>query len=144
MTANPKTMEYLKRSAETLAVRGAFHNGREFRPMQGDAIHAYQDFLNREDLTPEQKLKGFFEIPTGVGKTAVFLALLDEAHRIARAENDTLRVMIVVPTIPILEQMEEEVTEWAPDYLETVGFYGGRSRKMGDELTVITYDSWVA
>lgn len=144
MTANPKTMEYLKRSAETLAVRGAFHNGREFRPTQGDAIHAYQDFLNREDLTPEQKLKGFFEIPTGVGKTAVFLALLDEAHRIARAENDTLRVMIVVPTIPILEQMEEEVTEWAPDYLETVGFYGGRSRKMGDELTVITYDSWVA
>ena len=142
MTANRRTSEYLLKGVEVLVERGAFRNGGAFRPTQRDALDAYDEFLH-SDLAPEQKLKGFFEIPTGVGKTALFLAILDEAHRIARENDDRLRVMIVVPTIPILNQMEDEVREWAPDYLETMGFFGGKHRKLGKELTVITYNSWV-
>lgn len=143
MTANPRTLEYIQRGVEILINRGTFRNGRSFRPTQGDALLAYYKDLNSEDLTPEERLTGFFEIPTGVGKTAVFLASLDEAHKIARTENDKLRVMIVVPTVAILKQMEDEIREWAPDYLDTVGFYGDVHRQIGKELTVIIYNSWV-
>lgn len=142
MTANPRTFNYLRQGVDALFARGAFRNGQDFRPTQHDALAAYYNFLYRNDLTPEQKLKGFFEIPTGVGKTALFLAILDEAHRAAKANDDTLRAMIIVPTIAILEQMEDEVREWAPDFLGKIGFYGGKTRDMGGELTVITYNSW--
>ncbi len=143
MSANPRTFEYILAGVDNLVGRGHFHNGAGFRPTQGDALQAYYDYLHSDEFTVEEKLKGFFEIPTGVGKTAVFLAILDEAHRVARANNDKLRAMIVVPSIPIMEQMRDEIAEWAPDYNNTTGFYGGDYRDIGDELTIIIYNSWV-
>ncbi|MGR8999939.1 MAG: hypothetical protein ACU88J_12960, partial [Gammaproteobacteria bacterium] len=69
MPVNGKLLEHLRNGVDGLLEEGHFENGREFRPTQRETLLAYKIFLARPDLPDKEKLTGYFEIPTGIGKT---------------------------------------------------------------------------
>jgi len=70
-------------------------------------------------------------LPTGAGKTVVALAA---------AAQLSLRTLVVVPTIELLQQWRGSLAEHLGFPLESVGIVGGGKRTVRD-VTVITYDS---
>jgi len=46
-------------------------------------------------LPNKEKLTGYFDIPTGIGKTALFSGLQGVTHALATAESKDLRTVIV-------------------------------------------------
>ncbi|MGH1399081.1 MAG: DEAD/DEAH box helicase [Alphaproteobacteria bacterium] len=145
---------YLRQSAESiLNTQGVDRDGNAFtgglneelplRPTQRDSLEAFCEFLDRDDLSDQEKLRGFFEIPTGVGKTAIFVTLLRDAHKAAQNDGKNLRSAIVVPTIQLLWQTLEAVEEYAPELAEEVGLCGDNHKDLSQALTLMTYDSWM-
>jgi len=70
-------------------------------------------------------------MPSGSGKTIVGL------EAIARTK---LKTLIVVPTVDLLEQWKESISEKLSIPKEYIGVYGGGKKELG-EITVTTYDS---
>lgn len=138
-------VRYLQQGIDDLLNRGYFRNPNRtrFRKTQKLALEAYKGFLNSNGLTPEERLKGFFEIPTGIGKTAIFVGIVSEAHRVSEANSDVLHTMIVVPKTNLLEQTKNEAFhKFAPEIEDRVGLYGGTHRQLNKPITIITYESW--
>ena len=138
-----KILGYLRGSCRVLLEQGTLGVKRwPLRPTQREALVAYTGFLDRTDLTAADKLTGYFEIPTGVGKTALFGALIDEAKALAAADGVALRVGIVAPRTNLLTQTRNEIEGLNPKLASDIGVYGG-SERVGDRpVTIITYDSW--
>ncbi len=139
-----KLIGYLRGACEQLLNRETLDAAKSlaFRPTQRDAISAYAEFLDRGVLSTKEKLSGFFEIPTGVGKTAVFSAIIGEAVRLAQSDGQALRIGIVSPTTNLLTQTRDELLSINPDLADKVGLYGGNDRQLDMPITIITYDSW--
>lgn len=148
-------LEYLQEGIEALVEQGAFDNGYEFRPTQKAALLTYQTFLSNEEWTVEQRLKGFFSIPTGVGKTAVFIGIVAAAHAAAKANGDELKTVIVVPTTQLLTQtiiaiQGNDLPKEHPDYFEgfaphlrgQISQYGDGDTDYSLPVTVMTYNAW--
>lgn len=91
------------------------------RPYQDEAIAAWHRHEGR----------GVVVLPTGAGKTVVALAI---AARLG------FRTLVVVPTIDLLGQWRQGISERLHVPLSEVGMIGGGKRTLR-ELTVITYDS---
>ncbi len=135
-------LRYLQQGVNDLLEQGAFDNGWEFKLTQNEALRAYKNFLNDERLTPEQRLKGYFEIPTGVGKTAIFIGIIAAAHKAAFRDGEELKTAIVVPTVQLLEQTRKAFELFAPQLHNQIGLYGGGRRSLSHPLTIMTYDAW--
>lgn len=148
-------LDYLKQGIDNLLEHEAFDNGWEFKPTQNEALHAYKNFLNDERLTPEQRLKGYFEIPTGVGKTAIFIGIIAAAHKAAEQNGDKLKTAVVVPTKQLLHQtltafqgndLEPDDKDYfegfAPQLKNKIGLFGDGKRSLSHPLTIMTYDAW--
>ncbi len=142
MSVNGSLLEYLKEGVENLLDAGQFENGREFRPTQNDALEAYQKYLNKNHLKPEDKLKGFFDMPTGIGKTALFSGILSATHQGASRHNDHLKSIIVVPTITLLDQTHQDLKDFAPTFANRIGLYGDGHKNLHNQITIMTYDAW--
>ncbi len=138
-----QVLEYLQRAVSHLDGQGRFEGGQMFRPTQAQAIAAYDEFLNSGRLPMKERLKGYFEIPTGVGKTAIFTGLSCTAHDIARSEGQDLKTLIVVPTRDLLAQTERAIRKFAPSHTDSVGFYGDRRKDLSKPTTIMTYNAWV-
>lgn len=136
-------VDLLTQSVSELVARGAFENGWTFRPTQKAALEAYDEFLKREDLSAEDKLKGFFEIPTGVGKTAVFGAIIAGIYKICAERGEEFSTTIAVPTNNLVDQTFDEITEVSPSLKGLVGRYDGRRKESDKPITVTTYDSLI-
>jgi len=91
------------------------------RPYQDEAIEAWWRHEGR----------GVIVLPTGAGKTVVALAI---AARLA------MRSLVVVPTIDLLGQWRQGISDRLGLPLAEVGMIGGGKRTRRD-FTVITYDS---
>ncbi len=89
----------------------------ELKPFQREALNSWM----------EDK-RGIIVLPTGAGKTYIALKAIEEL------ESPTL---VVVPTIPLLEQWREKVKKHLGVEPGVVG--GGKSDLRG--ITIITYDS---
>ena len=76
---------------------------------------------------------GYIKVPTGVGKTVLFIELIEALD---------LKTLIVVPSTPLVEQTEERMTEFAPD-VEVGKIYAG-AKQHGRQVTIITYDSLIS
>ncbi len=142
MQKSERLLGYLQEAVKRLLDKGRFQNGREFRPTQREALEAYKKYLAREDLSTAQKLKGYFEIPTGVGKTAMFVALIGTFHQIAKEHGENLRTIIVVPTLNLISQTQDEIYAYAPLLKKEVGLYGGAHKNLKLPITIMTYDAW--
>lgn len=137
-----KLLQYLQQGIDNLIEKGAFEGGQEFRPTQHEALLAYQNFLGDDSLSPAERLKGFFEIPTGVGKTAIFVSIVTAAHKAAETNDDMLKTAIVVPTTQLLGQTLEAFEKFAPSFAEKIGLYGDGKKNLRRPITVMTYDAW--
>ncbi len=141
-------LSYLQRGVDKLLEQGSFDGGQPFRPTQKQTLEAYKRFLESTSLTTEEKLKGFFEIPTGIGKTAVFVGIIAATHSIAEAEGQSLKTVIVVPTTQLLEQTHnsfigtEKTIGFAPQLEGRIGLYGDGHKNLKLPITIMTYNAW--
>lgn len=75
---------------------------------------------------------GYIKLPTGYGKTVIFTEFIEALG---------VRSLIVVPTQDLVEQTEEKIQEFARDL--DVGKIYSRCREHGQDVTIITYASFV-
>jgi superfamily II DNA or RNA helicase len=157
MQDSGQLLGYLQQGIDALLEQESFDGGQEFRRTQKQALEAYQRYLSNENFTTEEKLKGFFEIPTGVGKTAVFVGIVAAAHKVAQEAGEELKTAIIVPTIQLLGQTEEAFkgndlepddedyfNGFAPWLNDQIGLYGDGKKNLDNPITIMTYDAWVA
>lgn len=137
-----KLLEYLQTGVSELLTAGQFGNGRKFRVTQREALAAYHEYLHRDDLSLEDRLRGFFEIPTGIGKTAIFVGILNEAQKAAQEDAQSLRMMVVVPTRNLLGQVKDSFEEYGPELFSNLGIYGDGDQDLDQNLILTTYTSW--
>jgi superfamily II DNA or RNA helicase len=135
-------LEYMQAGAQRLLEQGGFDNGWEFKVTQSEAVRAYINFLRNENLSAEERLEGFFDIATGVGKTAIFVAIVHAASRIAQENKDDLRSVIVVPTKILLKQTADSFNTYAPNTVGHIGFYGDGHKNLKQPITLMTYNAW--
>lgn len=142
MQDSGQLLRYLHQGIDALLEQGGFDNGFDFRPTQKEALEAYKRFLHSNSLSDEEKLKGFFEIPTGVGKTAVFVGIVAAAHKAAEEDGEELKTVIVVPTTQLLTQTEEALNKFSPQLAGQIGLYGDGKKNLKLPITVMTYEAW--
>lgn len=138
MRKNEQLLKYMQAGAQRLLEKEGFDNGWKFKTTQSDAIQAYANFLKDERLPAEERLEGFFDIATGVGKTAIFVAIVSAANQIAQENNDELRSVIVVPTKILLKQTADSFNTFAPSIMEHIGFYGDGHKNLKQPITLMT------
>jgi len=87
-------------------------------------------FEDIRDHMERGKTKGYVTLPTGSGKTVLFAEVV---------ESMGLRTLIVVPTLPILDQTKEKFERFAHGV--EVGKVYGKEKDTNKQVTVITHDS---
>jgi superfamily II DNA or RNA helicase len=88
------------------------------RPYQADALDAWRD----------ADARGVLELPTGSGKTVIGIGAI---------EDTATSTLVVVPTVDLLTQWEDELTR---EFDVPIGRLGGGEQRVED-ITVSTYDS---
>jgi superfamily II DNA or RNA helicase len=86
----------------------------------------------RNSLEQGQK-EGYVKLPTGVGKTILFLEFI-------KAINS--KTMIVVPTRQLIEQTEQKIKKFTPELKH--GKVYSYEKNFGEDTTITTYDSFVS
>ncbi len=79
---------------------------------------------------------GYCVLPTGVGKTVLFSNIIEQMMRKQKA-----KVCIVVPSVPLLDQVRQEIRSRAPNIpVATVG--GGNLQQINENgIQIVTYQS---
>jgi len=111
------------------------------RDLQMPVLHAIHSFLERDTNA------GYVKLPTGTGKTAVFLEMIEAMD---------MRTIIVVPNNTLVEQLvpvkksdedgQKRVTQlekFAPVLVDDAGVVNKDSKQFSGKVTVITYQSLV-
>lgn len=86
----------------------------------------------RNSLEQGQK-EGYIKLPTGVGKTILFLEFIKAIDS---------KTLIVVPTKQLVEQTEQKIEKFAPDL--KYGKVYTHEKNFKENTTIITYDSFVS
>lgn len=137
-----RLLEYFQKGIDTLIETGHFENGWDFRRTQAQALQAYKHYLANERLTPAQRLKGYFEIPTGIGKTALFIGIVGAAERAAMDDGQELKIIIVAPKNTLLHQTAGDFKKYAPRLSNQIGLYGDNHKNLSQPITIMTYEAW--
>ena len=137
-----KLLGYIKQAVRELVEAGQFPNGWTFKPTQKEALDAWDEFFNRGDLTDDEKLIGFLDIPTGVGKTAIFSAVIGISYRLAAEQGDAFTSMVVEPSNDLVDQTYAEMLTICPFLKGLIGQYDQRQKELDKPITIITYNSW--
>ncbi len=134
----------LKAAVEDVLATGTLDGSTPLRPSQHDALTSYlENFANRDDLSAQDKIEGFIQMPTGTGKTGFYVAVL--ANFVQRANEIGLnpKIMIIEPTIVLMNQTADEIEKFAPQFKGQIGFYGDQHQDLDKAITVISYPSWM-
>ncbi|MCB1533112.1 MAG: DEAD/DEAH box helicase family protein, partial [Alphaproteobacteria bacterium] len=138
-----RIFHYIKQAVDKLVEQNKFDTGDEFRLTQREALRAYAQDLTDEKLTLDEKLTGFFEIPTGIGKTALFLSIIGNAYRAAKANDEEFKAAVVVPLTTLLnDTRDEDAKRFIPDLMHEIGLYGDRHHTLGKPITLLTYPAF--
>lgn len=86
----------------------------------------------RNCLEQGQK-EGYVKLPTGVGKTILFLEFVKALG---------VKTLIVVPTRQLIEQTEQKIQKFTPQLKH--GKVYSHEKNYGEDITIITYDSFVS
>lgn len=89
-------------------------------------------FEDIHDFLEEGGKDGYVKLPTGAGKTVIFSEFIEAIG---------LRTLIVVPTKILVEQTEEKLSQFA-EKLDTGKIYS-EEKRLGNDVTIITYDSLI-
>ncbi len=91
-----------------------------------DKIHALREGTQREAFDAytagleKGQRKGSIILPTGVGKTATFMALIESYLEATKDNPDAPRIMIVVPTERLVIQTARAFAEFLPEIAPTI------------------------
>jgi superfamily II DNA or RNA helicase len=108
------------------------------RPLQMKVLNALQEFLEKD------KNAGYVKLPTGTGKTAIFLEMIEAMD---------LPTILVVPNNTLVNQLAKtttddegkihlsEIAKFAPKLAKNTGIVNMHNKDYGKQLTVITYQS---
>ena len=141
--ADPELLlRYTQEAVAALRLKGEFNGGQKFKLTQKMAFDAFHKYLNSDELTTEEKLKGFFQMPTSTGKTAFFLGLVDHILQVAEKDGVKLRVMVVEPTILLTRQTAEAAEEFAPEIKDLFGFYVDKWKNLRSQITMTSFPAW--
>ena len=77
----------------------------------------------------------YIEGPTGIGKTFLEATLAD-----AMLGQYITQVLILVPTLPLMYQISDRFTEFAPH--RSLSLYGDGKKDMSGEVVIMTYQSY--
>ncbi|OGN17043.1 MAG: hypothetical protein A3C88_02490 [Candidatus Yanofskybacteria bacterium RIFCSPHIGHO2_02_FULL_50_12] len=90
----------------------------------------FRVFEDIKDFLENGGTQGYIKLPTGTGKTVIFLELIEAIG---------LRALIVVPKKMLIEQTTEKLSEFTEDL--DVGRIYADAKEHGRQVTVITYQS---
>lgn len=101
----------------------------ELRPPQAEAAQAALQALEQGHMS------GYFELPTGFGKTVLFIKMLEAMRG---------RGLIVVPTKDLVRQTQEKLRKYVPHLDTKIIMSGARVAEEGEgqDITIITYESF--
>jgi len=100
------------------------------RVLRDEQFHVLKQLYN---FFSSGKHEGYVELPTGVGKTVLFIEFL-------KAVN--LKAIIVVPTNILVQQTKERILEFAPKL--NVGIVNAHQKEYDKMVTITTYASLIA
>lgn len=135
-------LELIELSLLDLIEAAEFESGHSFRETQDEAFRAYYDYITSGDYTDSEKLKGFFEIATGQGKTGIISGILAGVVRHANIKSLDLNIVIIVPTNQLLGQTPTDILKFSPSLKGKVGQYGDGEKDLAKSITVMNIDSW--
>ena len=95
-----------------------------FKQSQQEAFQGFTDGLNKGEK------HGYIELPTGVGKTALFISFIENYLKAANDSPDAPRVLIAVPTEKLAVQTAKSFAKFMPDIAQTIETDGD----MGEEI----------
>ncbi|MCF8496389.1 MAG: DEAD/DEAH box helicase family protein [Alphaproteobacteria bacterium] len=136
-------LKYLQRAAHELNAAGRFANGLPFWPSQQEALSAFETHVNNPELPTEEKIRGYFQIATGLGKTPLFLAITDKVAELALRDGKPFRAVTKVPMRELLSQAEKEIQKFAPTLARGTGVYGDSKKNIGEINMLTTYQGWI-
>ncbi|MEK7460925.1 MAG: DEAD/DEAH box helicase [Patescibacteria group bacterium] len=121
--------------------------GGPLREHQQDVFHAFFRFLNSDNGR-----KGYIDMPTGTGKTAVFVELVEAlAGHPEIGEKAATKTLVLVPTVDLIHQtlgepMDEEdeprgFRKFAPNLRVTT--YFGDNKDLTGGVVLMTYNSLI-
>ena len=126
---------------------GGMRHDEPLRKSQREALIAYREFLTNTGevkRSAADRLTGFFDIATGLGKTGPFVRLVSGMRRHALKDGFNLQARIVVPTINLLYQTrDEQFGKYEPEMLEHIGLYGGGLKQLDKPITLMSYPAWL-
>ncbi len=126
MAASGKTIEqdFLRKLKEFAARGYAFESGhslrkgtRQDRDAKGTQREAFDAYI--EGFSEDHR-HGYFEIPTGVGKTALFIALVKNYFDAADGKRNVPRSLIVVPSEKLAVQTAQALAKFLPELAPTI------------------------
>ena len=132
-----KILKYLTESVDELLERGNFESGHTFRPTQEETFKAIQSDCHNPELTIDQKLKGYLNLATGLGKTAIISGLIAGMFKSAERHGDKLKMLMVVPDNGLLDQTPDDLIKFSPSLKEKIGRYGNIYNDLNKSLTVM-------
>jgi len=136
-------LEILRSGVESLLVQGRLTADKPFKKTQREALQALRKYLGDESIPAEERLVGYIEIPTGIGKTGLFVSLLSHCQRIADKMGVDFPALIMVSRVDLIDQTIDSMKEYAPGLLENVGQYYFKKKELDKPILLTTYDSWM-
>lgn len=107
-----------------------FGNGHGHKLRKGTQHEAFNGF--RSGLN-EGHRHGYFEIPTGVGKTAVFISLIKNYLDAVNGNSDAQRVLIVVPSTDLVVQTAKAFAKFMPGIAPLIETDDDKGKEIGWE-----------
>lgn len=89
-------------------------------------------FEDIKNCLEQGQKEGYVKLPTGVGKTILFLEFIKALNA---------KTLIVVPTRQLIEQTEQKIKKFTPGLKH--GKVYSYEKNFGEDVTIITYDSFV-
>lgn len=110
------------------------------RPKQAEALQALA-----EALATEKSKNLYLDMPTGSGKTVLFISIT----KAMAEEGRPRRTLIVVPTLDLVNQTFERFQQFAPEFFNStsrgdraVGVYHHATKEIDKPIVITTYHSF--
>src|ERR1700744_5831907 len=113
-------------------------------PLNAPQVEALTTYLSELESHPNL-LSAYWDMATGTGKTGVFSVLTKHARAVAKETGfgDKFRIIIVEPTVLLLEQTKQKLLWTAPELANEIGICGDGNKEISKPITIITYDAWL-
>lgn len=98
----------------------------------------FRAFVQYYNGIMENKNYPIFKLPTGIGKTFIFITILHHLLMANRNSTQKFRVMILTPNINTVDQISEEFKQYASTDLKVAVHHSGKHDPLNDYDVLVT------